>query len=111
MNNSNITYTLITNKGDPSTLQEACVEPDAEKWKGTMDNEIDSWHKNKTWKIVELLVNRNANRCKWIFEKKHDRCKEWLVVKDYAHGEGINFTEIFKLVVKQEIEESLKCHQ
>ncbi|GJX41309.1 gag-pol polyprotein, partial [Tanacetum coccineum] len=51
---SNIAYCLLTEEGEPSTLQEALNNPDVSFWKEAMQEEIEALHKNKTWELVPL---------------------------------------------------------
>ncbi|GKA88247.1 retrovirus-related pol polyprotein from transposon TNT 1-94, partial [Tanacetum coccineum] len=52
---SNDAYCLLTEEGEPSTLQEVLNNPDASFWKEVMQEEIEALHKNKTWELVPLL--------------------------------------------------------
>nr|GEW65261.1 Gag-Pol polyprotein [Tanacetum cinerariifolium] len=52
---SNVAYCLLTEEGEPSTLQEALNNPDAAFWKEAMQEEIKALHKNKTWELVPLI--------------------------------------------------------
>ncbi|GJX32389.1 gag-pol polyprotein [Tanacetum coccineum] len=45
---SNITYCLLTEEREPSTLQKALNNPNASFWKEAMQEEIKALHKNKT---------------------------------------------------------------
>ncbi|GJS95085.1 gag-pol polyprotein [Tanacetum coccineum] len=45
---SNVTYCLLTDEGEPSNFQEALNNPDASFWKEAMQEEIEALHKNKT---------------------------------------------------------------
>nr|GEU29048.1 Gag-Pol polyprotein [Tanacetum cinerariifolium] len=51
---SNIAHCLLTEDGEPSTLQEALNNPDASFWKKAMQEEIEPLHKNKMWELVPL---------------------------------------------------------
>lgn len=60
----------------------------------------------KTWELVKLPKGRRALQNKWVYIIKHEgegekkRYKERLVVKGFSQKEGIDFNEIFSLVVK-----------
>nr|GEV52043.1 probable mediator of RNA polymerase II transcription subunit 37c [Tanacetum cinerariifolium] len=51
---SNVAYSLLTEEGEPSTLQEALNNPDASFWKAAMQEKIQALYKNKTWELVPL---------------------------------------------------------
>ena len=76
------------------------------KWKLTMKEEMDSLEKNKTWDLVELPKDRKVVGCKWFYKLKKGvddkvaKHKAILVEKRYSQKEGIDFHEIFSLVVK-----------
>eukprot|EP00253_Pinus_taeda_P006599 PITA_06599 len=67
---------------------------------------MNSLLENKTWELVNLPKGRKALQNKWVYKIKHEddekkeRYKTRLVVKSFAQKEGIDFTEIFSLVVK-----------
>ncbi|GJV18873.1 retrovirus-related pol polyprotein from transposon TNT 1-94 [Tanacetum coccineum] len=103
---SNIAYCLLTEEGEPSTLQEALNNPDASFWKEAMQEEIEALHKNKTWELVPLPGGRKPIGNKWVYKIKKngddqvERYRARLVVKGYAQKEGIDFNEIFSPVVR-----------
>ena len=56
-----------------------------------MGEEMESFHKNQTWKLVKLPVGRHVVGCKWIFKRKTGipsakviRYKACLVAKGYS---------------------------
>eukprot|EP00253_Pinus_taeda_P028289 PITA_28289 len=55
---------LITEDGEPSSYQEAVDDTDSEKWKTTMEEEMDSLAKNNTRDLVELPEGRSVVGCK-----------------------------------------------
>ena len=70
-----------------------------------MDDEMRSLEKNDTWVLTELLVGKRALLNKWVFRIKTEpdgkrRFKARLVVKGYSQRKGIDYAEIFSLVVK-----------
>ena len=71
-----------------------------------MDKELESLHKNQTRDLVELPERSRVVRCKWIFKKKSRSSieeiicyKTHLVVKGYSQKEGVDYNDIFSLVV------------
>ena len=70
-----------------------------------MKDEMDSLLRNQTWELTELPVGKKALHNKWVYRIKneHDGSKRYkarLVVKGFQQKEGIDYTEIFSLVVK-----------
>ncbi|KAG8481121.1 hypothetical protein CXB51_025897 [Gossypium anomalum] len=68
---------------------------------------MESLHKNKTWVLVKLPKGKKTVRCKWVFKKKEGtpgveepRYKARLVAKGYSQVPGVDFTDVFSLVVK-----------
>jgi len=53
-------YCLLTEEGEPTTFMEAMHNPDASMWMTTIQEEIETFHKNHTWKLVALPVGRKA---------------------------------------------------
>ncbi|GJU21576.1 retrovirus-related pol polyprotein from transposon TNT 1-94 [Tanacetum coccineum] len=103
---SNVAYCLLTEEGEPSTLQEALNNPNVSFWKEAMQEEIEALHKNKTWELVSLLGGRKPIRNKWVYKIKKngddqvEMYRARLVVKGYAQKEGIDFNEIFSPMVR-----------
>eukprot|EP00253_Pinus_taeda_P023137 PITA_23137 len=98
-------FALITEDGEPC-YQEAVDDTDSKNWKAAIEEEMDSLAKNNTWDLVELPEGRSVVGCKWVFKMKQkvdgsiERYKARLVAKGYSQVEGIDFPEIFSLVVK-----------
>ena len=70
-----------------------------------MDDEIRSLEKKDTWVLTELPAGKRALLNKWVFRIKTEpdgkrRFKARLVVKGYSQRKGIDYAEIFSLVVK-----------
>ena len=61
--------------------------------------------KNAFWDLVELPTRRNPIGRKWVFKKnlneegKVEKYKSRLVAKGYSQVEGIDFGEIFLLLL------------
>ncbi|KAE8654946.1 hypothetical protein F3Y22_tig00117034pilonHSYRG00285 [Hibiscus syriacus] len=103
-----VAYSLpVVDDDIPITYQEAIQSLESDKWKSVMDEEMQSLQKNNTWKLAQLPKGKRAIGCKWVIPKKdvpHSkkdvRYKVRLVAKGYAQKEGINYNEVFSLVVK-----------
>ena len=61
---------LITNDDEPSCYQEAMKVFESSKCKLTMKEEMDSFEKNKTWDLVEVLNDIKFVGCKCIYKMK-----------------------------------------
>jgi hypothetical protein len=92
---------------DPSTYNEAMVSNDSDKWLFAMQEEMQSLEKNGAWDIIRLLKEKKTIRCKWIFKRKEGsspieppRFKERLVAKCFSQIPGIDYNDVFSLVVK-----------
>jgi hypothetical protein len=67
---------------------------------------MDALEKNEAWDLVELPMGSKVVGCKWVSKLK--RClndkvqwyKERLVENGYPQMQGIDFHEIFSLLVK-----------
>ncbi|KAG8481971.1 hypothetical protein CXB51_026890 [Gossypium anomalum] len=92
---------------EPSNYSEAVSCEDSEKWIFTMQEEMESLHKNRTWDLVKLPKGKKVVRCKWVFKKKEGtpgveepRYKARLVAKGYSQIPGVNFTDVLSPIVK-----------
>lgn len=61
--------------------------------------------KKQTWDLVRLPTSKTKLQNKWVYRLKEEyggrkRYKARLVVKGFAQKKGIDFDEIFSLVVK-----------
>ena len=72
-----------------------------------MQDEMESIEKNGTWDLVKLPKDKKFVRCKWIFKRKKAmspsepaRYKARLVSKGYSQISGIDFNDVFSIVVK-----------
>ena len=70
-----------------------------------MQEEMNSLHKNKTYELIEIPKGKKALRNKWVFKIKKDseklvKYKARLVLKGFSQKHGVDFDEIFSLVVK-----------
>ena len=70
-----------------------------------MQEEMNSLHKNKTYELIEIPKGKKALRNKWVFKIKKDseklvKYKARLVLKGFSQKHGVDFDEIFSLIVK-----------
>jgi hypothetical protein len=90
-----------------STIQEPCDVNDAlanENWK--QDSEYCALQRNKTWHLVPAPQGGNIIDCKWVYKIKRkadgsiDRYKARLVAKGFKQRYGIDYEDMFSLVIK-----------
>ena len=71
-----------------------------------MPEEMKSLHKNNTYELMELPKGKRALKNKCVLKRKlgptssQPRYKARLVVKGFSQKKGIDFEEIFSIVVK-----------
>lgn len=71
-----------------------------------MEEEMESLRKNETWDLITLHDGRKPIGSKWVLKKKTNastqvkKFKYQLVEKGYSQLKGVNFGEIFSLVVE-----------
>ena len=85
--------------------EEAMQVETRKKWEQGMNEEMDSLVRNHTWDLVEFPVGKITLQNRWIYRLKEEEggmkmYKVRLVVKGFAQKKGIDFDEIFSLVVK-----------
>ena len=70
-----------------------------------MKDEMDSLLSNQTWDLAELPKGKKVLHDKWVYllKNEHDGSKRYkarLVVKGFEQKHGIDYFEVFSLVVK-----------
>lgn len=73
-----------------------------------MGEELESLHKNRTQDIAKLPKGKKVVRCKWVYKRKERtpkveelRYKARLITKGYNQISGVDFTDVFSLIMKQ----------
>ena len=54
-------------------MKQALSGPSKPKWQKAMENEIESFHCNDVWELVELPKDRKAVGSLWVFKIDPDR--------------------------------------
>ncbi|GKV31786.1 hypothetical protein SLEP1_g40452 [Rubroshorea leprosula] len=68
-------YLVLSEEHEPTSFKEVCESVNFDQWRGAMEEEMESLHKNKTWDLVQLP-------------------------EGYAQKPGIHFDEVFSPVVR-----------
>ena len=91
----------------PKTFGEAMSCPDREKWKESMNDEINSLLENHTWEgPVNLPRDRKTVGGRWVFAIKTDasgfvlKIKSRWVAKGFNQIEGIDYEDVFAPVAR-----------
>lgn len=91
----------------PKTYDEAMSCPDRDKWKASMDDQVNSLLENQTWEgPVNLPEGRKAVGGRWVFAIKTDasgiilKYKSRWVVKGFTQVEGIDYEDVFAPVAR-----------
>lgn len=97
-------YDFLTKNGEPSTIQKAICNPDASLWMTTIRKVIEALHKTRLGNLSHYRKEEKPSKTYGITRSREsndqvERHRVRLVVKRYALKEGIDFNEIFSLVV------------
>jgi len=88
----------------PTTLSEALSN---EKWKQSLDAEMEALEKNSTWDLVAIPNGKKPVGCKWVYTIKYkadgsiERYKARLVAKGFTQIYGVDYMETFAPVAKR----------
>ncbi|KMQ87798.1 gag-pol polyprotein [Lasius niger] len=102
-----ITYYAINEEGrtEPLTIEEALRGSDSQNWRESMESEINSLVKNKSYETVALPAGKEVLKTKSVFTEKKDKAgkkkfKARLVIQGCSQKQDINYQETFSPVVK-----------
>lgn len=88
----------------PETYREAIRCVNTEKWKNSIEEELEAHERNGTWILVSMPENTNIIGCKWVFRIKDQptgpRFKSRLCAKGYAQAQGIDYKEPYSPTVR-----------
>lgn len=90
----------------PTTLEEALSGSEAQHWHEAVQDEYNSFIKNKCWTLVDSPAGHKPVKCKWVFSKKRGlngellKYKARLVAKGYTQKYGVDYHETFSPVVR-----------
>nr|GEZ17803.1 retrovirus-related Pol polyprotein from transposon TNT 1-94 [Tanacetum cinerariifolium] len=115
--NSNILNLYLMMNILKPKMMETCLHaissPECDKWVMAMEEDVESLHKNETWELVKLPNEKRVISCKWLFKVKDGipgveskRYKARYVVRGFDQREGIDFNEVFSLVVRHTSDKS-----
>jgi hypothetical protein len=95
----------IQMEGDPTSFEEAMRSIHSSNWLETMEDEMRSMSTNRVCDLEEISKGAKIVGCKWVYKTKCDskgnikRFKARVVAKSFTQREGIDYTEIFSLVL------------
>jgi len=75
-------------------------------WQNTIQSEINSVMRNRTWDVVDRLKEKMPIIAKWIFRTKRNmhgginKLKAKLVVRSFQQQEGVDYHDIFAPIVR-----------
>lgn len=100
----NVNLTLFAS-ADPMHFEEVKKH---DKWRITMDREIQAVEKNNTWELTYLPIGAKKIGVKWVYKTKLkengevDKLKACLVAKGYVQQQGIDYTDVFAPVARMD---------
>nr|GEU97591.1 hypothetical protein [Tanacetum cinerariifolium] len=96
---------LETSITEPKMVHQALKDP---SWIEAMQEELLQFRMQKVWILVDLPHGKRAIGTKWVYRNKKDergivvRNKARLVARGHTQEEGIDYEEVFSLVVRIE---------
>uniref|UniRef100_A0A5B7AA01 Reverse transcriptase Ty1/copia-type domain-containing protein n=1 Tax=Davidia involucrata TaxID=16924 RepID=A0A5B7AA01_DAVIN len=91
-----------------SSLEPTCVSQNLKDphWRAAMSDEFNALVRNGTWDLVPSQPSLNVIGCKWVFRVKRNsdgsiaRFKARLVAKGFHQRLGLDYSDMFSLVIK-----------
>lgn len=96
----------LTDAGELQSYEEVMTSNEKKEWAKAIKDEMQSLHKNHTYDLVELPNGRQSLKNKWVYRLKiidnslSPRYMARIVIKGCNQKKGIDFEDIFSLVVK-----------
>ena len=95
----------MIDSGELECYEEAMQVKTRNKWEQCMNEEMDSLVRNWTWDFVQFPAGKRVLKNKWGYRLKEEdggrkRYKMRIVVNEFSQRKGVDFDEIFSLVLK-----------
>lgn len=103
--NGDVSYFALFANCNSMTFENTVNE---EKWRKSMDDEIDAIERNGTRELSDLSKGQKNIGDKWVYKtklKKDDKIgmyKTRLVAKGYKQEHGVDYTEVFATVARHD---------
>ena len=84
-------FSLLSHDGEPSSFQKARESRNVDKWKKSMDEEMNALQKNQTCELVDLPIGMKVAVKKWVYKLRRmidgllEHYKTHLVEKGYVY--------------------------
>lgn len=90
----------------PGSFKETISGPDANNWKGAIQEELEAHQKNGTWSIIQAEEGQRLIDSRWVFRLIQNssgeirRYKARLCARGFMQEHGIDYSETFSPVVR-----------
>jgi hypothetical protein len=91
---------------ESKTYKKIMICSNRNKWIKMIKNEHDFFMINKTWRLIDLSLNRKSLEDKWIFKFKRNfheeilRYKTRWVIRDFEQRKSVNYHETYASIIK-----------